>query len=516
MSMRGILLLIVVLLPCLWLPVFSSAPGTSGSVTQLPINELKAVPFKTVDGKEGWQVNLPGNFQLATPCVVDGMVYIGGGFGSYEFYAFDAQTGRCIWRIRVNDDGPTAAVVEDGYCVFNTESCTLFVVDAKTGNMVWSKWLGDPLMSQPALAKGRIYMAYPGEGGHRLACFNVKDGHQYWNKKIAGDIISAPVVDREEDLVYLTTFDGMVYCYETGDGTLLWSEQYRATSAPSIVKGQVYVSQREGEERPQEGITSIDKKGNIVKGMLDKRAAPQIDRAVQARSLFEQKNQADSAGVGFASAPQTAKASEAAKNVGQASVSGLWGYQGSRPTVVGDYSFASRGDTLQMFDLANNKTIWEHKIQGDINKIGGHLASPPAVVNGKSVIGTVNGEIICFDNATGKQEWIYKIDHPIRFQPAVVDGRIYVGTTGGQLVCVDTGNKELTGWAMWGGDAAHNGPLAIGQEEVTPAPVKTPPPLQGVQASIPLKAVNIWIGAGICVPIMMVMAVYLLIRRKQN
>ena len=456
----------------LWsmLTVFSSPKGTGGSETHLSTADLRIQHFKTANGWDGWQVDLPGKFQLATPCVVDGMVYIGGGFGSYEFYAFDATSGRPVWRIKVNDDGPTAAVVEDGYCVFNTESCTIFVVEARTGKMVWSKWLGDPLMSQPALAKGRIYMAYPGEGGHHLVCLAVKDGYQYWDKRIAGDIISAPVVDKANDLVYLTTFDGTVYCYETGDGALQWSKQYRATSAPFIANGQVYVSQREGDEKPYEGLTVLGKGGKIITGLMDKRQAPQIDITIQAESEFQTANMKDSTGVGFASAPPAANAQSAETNVGQNSVAGLWGYQGSRLTIVDNYSFSSRGDTLQRYDLKNNKVVWEKKISGDINQVGGHLASPPVVVNNWSIIGTVNGEIICFDNDTGRTEWSHKIEQSIRFQPAVMNGRIYVGTTGGRLVCVDTGNKELTGWPMWGGDAGHNGAIPIPGESVRVKP----------------------------------------------
>src|SRR5262249_6889548 len=37
-------------------------------------------PFK--DGKiKGWKIMIPGNRPLATPAVLDGKVYIGGGFG---------------------------------------------------------------------------------------------------------------------------------------------------------------------------------------------------------------------------------------------------------------------------------------------------------------------------------------------------------------------------------------------------------------------------------------------------
>src|SRR5215471_2655298 len=122
-------------------------------------------PFTSKDGKiKGWKLVIPGNRPLATPSVVDGKVFIGGGFGSHEFYAFDAATGKKVWQYQTHDDGPTAAVVEDGFVAFNTESCELEILTVD-GKPVWKKWLGDPLMSIPALGHGKVYMAYPNSNG---------------------------------------------------------------------------------------------------------------------------------------------------------------------------------------------------------------------------------------------------------------------------------------------------------------------------------------------------------------
>ena len=105
-------------------------------------------------------VTLPGGRPLATPAVADGRVFLGGGFGSYEFYALDAVTGDVVWKYQTEDDGPTAAVVADERVVFNTESCEIEVLTV-AGRPVWKKWLGDPLLSMPAVEGGRLFMAYP-------------------------------------------------------------------------------------------------------------------------------------------------------------------------------------------------------------------------------------------------------------------------------------------------------------------------------------------------------------------
>jgi len=51
----------------------------------------------------------------------------------------------------------------------------------------------------------------------------------------------------------------------------------------------------------------------------------------------------------------------------------------------------------------------------------------------------------------------YPVGSPTRFQPAIEHGRLYIGTEDGKLVVIDTGNSALTGWTMWGGNAAHTG-----------------------------------------------------------
>jgi outer membrane protein assembly factor BamB len=129
-------------------------------------------------GLRGWKVRLPAGRPLATPAIADGRLFLGGGFGTYDFYALDALEGQLLWRHRTSDDGPTAAVVEDGLVAYNTESCTLEILTTE-GKSVWRLWLGDPLLSMPAICAGRVYMAYPdsrGDHRHYLACFDLRSG----------------------------------------------------------------------------------------------------------------------------------------------------------------------------------------------------------------------------------------------------------------------------------------------------------------------------------------------------
>lgn len=234
--------------------------------------KASARPFTTSDGKrKGWRVAIPGGNALATPAVVDGKVFIGGGFGSHEFYAFDAQTGKMLWQYQTSDDGPTAAVVAEGCVTFNTESCELEILTPE-GRPRWKKWLGDPLMSMPAIADGRLLMAFPdsrGDRQHHLACFDLKTGKELWRKALAGEIITAPLIDDEQVLV--ATLEGSLYCFHVNDGRLAWIEKERnVTSSPTIWNGRCWFSRRQE--------TTVAKTGSKVPQQMEQVATRSLQR----------------------------------------------------------------------------------------------------------------------------------------------------------------------------------------------------------------------------------------------
>jgi len=187
--------------------------------------DFEAASFGTPDGRSGWVLRLPGGRPIATPAYADGMLFVGGGYGSHEFYALDSETGRVIWKIQTGDDGPTAAVVADGMVAFNTESCTLVVVEERRGRVIWQEWLGDPLMSQPAIDKGVLFMAHPAA---------------------TGQVFSPPAVGR--DYLYLAGADGHLVSVRQSNGGIGFSYALKAPMAfqPVLAKGNVYAGTSDG------------------------------------------------------------------------------------------------------------------------------------------------------------------------------------------------------------------------------------------------------------------------------
>jgi Ca-activated chloride channel homolog len=478
-----------------------TSPPSSFRKGHVTTRELSKDAIKR--SETGYQVQLPSKAPVATPTVYDGNVYVSGGFHSKEFYAFDAKSGDLKWAVNLDDDGPSSAVARDGVVIFNTESCTIFALDAKTGRQLWSWWLGDPLMSTPTIANGKVFTSYPASGrqsgmvqqqmqtnsnmispppnsapvantektdttskslkvppaSHVLAAFDLKTGKILWQRWIDADVMSAPVASGTE--LYVTTFAGTMYKFNQADGEILSARQVRATSAPVVVDGDMFYTKRAdkaGSGLVEEAAVKATRSTGRETSQTNRKAAPYLDGRVQSKSSYKSLGGALDAANGFAGgAPAQANAEAAYSNVGQSNVSTLQAYQGSRILNYGDNNYSVMGDEIVCNDVKSGKKLWSQKLSGDMKKAGGFIGTPPAAAGGSIFVGTLNGKVLQIDPKSGKQIKAYDVGSPIRFQPVVQDGMIYVGTQDGKLVAIDTKDPKLTGWPMWGGDAEHTG-----------------------------------------------------------
>lgn len=442
---------------------------------------------------KGFVIQLPKGSLTPSPTIYENLLLISGGFGSKEFYAFDAATGAVRWALDLDDDGPSSAVVEDDIVVFNTESCTIFACNVYTGALLWSHYLGDPLMSTPSIADGIVYTAYPAKApsygnfynsmniqqqvpspnydflsptpdstsegsmtaSHVLIALELRTGRIVWQKWIDGDVMSAPVIEGKE--VYITTFPGTLYKFDAQNGEILAAQASRATSAPVIAGEEIYMSRRadQGTGPVEESLSTLNRQLSLLKGAHAK-AAPYLDQQVQSRSTLKASAIAYDAGNGFtAGAPVNSGWQAASYNIGQSNVSSLQAFQGSRILHYQRRNYATMGDELLCTNPKSGKVYWRKKLKGNLQREGGFLATPPLSVDGKIIYATLNGEIFLRDAVSGKELHRYSTGEQIRFQPVVAGGRIYVTTTSGKVFCFETGNDRLTGWQTWGANAAH-------------------------------------------------------------
>ncbi len=457
--------------------------------------DLEPTSFKLEGEREGWVVRLPGNRPIATPAYADGRLFVGGGYGSHEFYALDAKTGKKIWEMRTSDDGPTAAVVEDGCVAFNTESCTVIVADALTGKLLWQEWLGDPLMSQPAIASSKLFMAYPAgqrktgqhayapaqqsntavqqnqiqlsqskpttaspKTSHRLLCAELKTGKHLWEADISADVISAPVIEGEQ--VFLTCFDGTSYCFDCGDGKLVWRKQNSGTSAPLLADGKLLTTQkRKVGNETQEGLVRVDPKAGEPedKQLLAGGKADYLQAGKGGNVPLKQAQQkALDSSVGFGQAPAAANLTAASGNLGVQSVVAGWAYQGARPAYRKGQMFNARGNLVNSVKSGNGEMAWQATAIGKDVNADAHLFSPPALGQTNMYLCSAAGHLLGLRQSDGQVAFAYDTKSPMAFQPALAEGRVFVGTSDGRVICINLADKDADGWYAWGGNAQHN------------------------------------------------------------
>ncbi len=468
----------------------ATQPGTQPAAVQVKIDLNKAValtmpkidkdltaePFATPDGKSGWAIRIPGNRPIATPAYADGLIFVGGGYGSHEFYAFDADTGKLAWQMKTTDDGPTAAVVEDGFVAFNTESCTLIIADSRTGKLIWQEWLGDPLMSQPAISKDRIYIAYPGGNprgpqvgeaapqqglipnapaqlkaaaaapgtavgpakghGHRLLCADLKTGKHIWEQDITSDVISAPIV--EGDQVFMTCFDGTSFGMNTKDGSIVWQKHHGGTSAPLIADGQVIVTEKSVNARDKDLVASGKaeylKKGNAGNVAL----APTAQAAADAS-------------VGFAAAPSSANLAQASENVNVGTVAAGWSYQSAKAAYAHGQILNAQGNRFNCVRGVDGTVAWQAEVTGKDANTTSQMFAPPALGANNLYVCSAQGHLVSLGQKDGQLRFVYSTGQPMAFQPALAHGNMYAATINGTLICLKTGDKDADGWTAWAG-----------------------------------------------------------------
>lgn len=388
-----------------------------------------AVSFAFGDARRGWVARVPESRQLPSAAYGDGKVYISGGFDSVNFYAMDAETGRFEWATtNLEDNGPTAAIYDEGRVIFNTESCTLFALDARTGKRLWYKWLGDPTLAQTAVADGLIFAAHPvgGTGGSdargtRLSAYQVESGKRVWSRAISGELLAAPVV--HGDSVYASTIRGKTHRFKRRGGERVWARRLRATTAPWLVGNELFVSRRK-DGREEQVVVSADT-GRVLR---EHHAVVGSYLGDVPRDLDDWRK--------------------------------VWEFEGSRPVVAGGVRYVAMGGEVHATDSVTGGHLWvrRHAASAGKRSIGSVALAGPQVV-----LSTRSGQIFGLDIDTGYTLWAYDIGRAIVAQPIVARGWVYLTSKDGYVVALEVGDTTLDGWHMFGGNPQHNGVVSSPQ-----------------------------------------------------
>jgi Ca-activated chloride channel family protein len=380
-----------------------------------------AVQFTFGDDRKGWVTRIPDSQQLPSVAYGRDKIFISGGFESVSFYALAAHTGEIDWATtNLEDNGPTAAVLDGDDVLFNTESCTLFSLAADTGKRNWYKYLGDPTLSQIAVVDGLVYASHPDGDGQHLTAYKVKNGQQVWSRFVGTELLVTPVI--AGDSIYVSTLGGQTYRFDHRTGKQRWRKPLNATTAPWIAGNELFVSRRGRGGKEQQIVVSTET-GAIL------------------------REHTISAGSYTADVP-----------VDLANWKTVWAFEGSRPVVDRGIRYVAMGNDVHASDATSGEAIWHRRYpsRADTRTLGSVALAGSALV-----VSSRNGKIFGLDVDTGYTLWSYDVGKEVAAEPIIAKGWVYATTTDGWVIALNVADTSLDGWHNFGGNAQKNGPVVI-------------------------------------------------------
>lgn len=209
-----------------------------GKVTAFDWKSRKVLWRLNPKKKNSKSSNLGGGIGLT-----DDALYIVDGVA--ETLRVDRDTGKVVWRVNVGTPGRSAPTIVENRVYFGTIDGSLFCLDTKTGNQLWSYQTGSvqtKLFGQPAPAYfDGIIIAGFGTGD--LVALRAETGEQIWTDTLGrggrdSDIdfsaISAlPVI--VDGTVYAISVGGVLVAIDVRSGRRLWEREAAGQNAMVVI-----------------------------------------------------------------------------------------------------------------------------------------------------------------------------------------------------------------------------------------------------------------------------------------
>jgi polyvinyl alcohol dehydrogenase (cytochrome) len=282
-----------------WSPTLDNARFQSADAARLSVSQVRKLKLK-------WAFGLDGDISAySQPTVIDGHVFMGSAAG--VVYALRSDSGCVEWTYQagapVREAVATAPLDKNHAVLFGDLTGTFYALEAETGRLLWKKRIEEHeaalLTGSPTVYAGNVYIgvasweetrainpAYPccSFRGSVIA-LRVRDGSEVWKTYTITDlprttgktstgtirqgpsgagVWSAPTIDQKRGRLYITTGDNYsapatttsdaVLGLDLGTGRMLWSRQV----TPGDVFNSGCVAGVNGPNCPEEGTRGPD------------------------------------------------------------------------------------------------------------------------------------------------------------------------------------------------------------------------------------------------------------------
>ncbi|MEX2431327.1 MAG: PQQ-binding-like beta-propeller repeat protein, partial [Dehalococcoidia bacterium] len=326
-----------------------------------------------------WQVEVP-TFQLASPAVADGVVYVISGDG--RLLALEAGSGGPLWERPLSGPQNTIPAITEQHLYVTLRDGNVLALDRATGDEVWRYQTGTALLVSPLVYEGVLYVSQ-WTGG--LLALDAQTGDRLWDLPLPSRISATPSVSGDIMAIPLDRGDIYFVDIQTGNERMSFDVGHAVHTSPVFLQDRVLVATSHG------FVISLDPthlEYSLEKGtrywrmqffIWGLQALPPVPK-------------------GFMWANRLVSARNASAHA---------------PAVAGDTAFITTTDgNLHALDVATGEVVWEYTENSSI-------ASPPVAAGPYVYFGTRDGDIHVVDQATGEARSVIPTGLP-------VDGRLVV------------------------------------------------------------------------------------------
>jgi outer membrane protein assembly factor BamB len=312
-----------------------------------------------------------------------------------------------LWQYAAGSPARIAPVVDEGMVFISPDGDDLTVMDAGTGNVLWTTTAADgPL----AVGGGILYSLT--EDGSGLAAHDTVTAEELWRLSPASGFWSPILAD---GALYYGGVPNLLAAYDASTGEPRWQSEAQGFASRSAALG--------------DGVLVVGSEDRIVFGIDQATGATIWSTAVDVDGTLQTPAILD--GVAYFAAFGGARNGFFAFDLQTGTQ--LWRFDGVdgegfwAPGAAGGLVYApTDGERLYALDAKTGSVRWT--VTG-----GGPMKSAPAIVDGVVYVAGDDGVLLALDAASGAELWRLPLDGAVTFGPILVDGVLYASTANGSL-----------------------------------------------------------------------------------
>ncbi len=195
------------------------------------------------------------DYITCTPAILDGNLYCVHDSDTGVYVScLNGATGQLLWDEQVASTpyletvsiAASEGIVLVASVNYQETNGLIFALDATTGGDLWQYQTGEWYTQWPdiipalAIANNKMYViALMASYDSTIYCLNLSTGSEHWSQTVGDPVLSSPAI--ADGKLYFTSVSGLLYCLDAVNGGFIWSSSFQGgSSSPTIANETIF------------------------------------------------------------------------------------------------------------------------------------------------------------------------------------------------------------------------------------------------------------------------------------